>query len=769
MNAQSAGTRPSPLRHSLAVAVLGILACATAATANAQASARADEVRAYNAQVLNLQSQLHRGAAGSQAAAVLAARATALRSLMATDPTAAEKLAFPVAVLEQLATTFPNQAMNLEQRGRWEGELEFTIEDGVDLKSHRAIYRLHRGQEVLDVRFSGSEPPVLRSGRKLAVSGVRSGRQVVASEVEVMDAAMDGTDAAAANGASCGPTGPQNVVTVLVNTPTYKLSSGITPDLVRGALLGNAFAGTSQATPDISVSDFWEQHSDDRTKIDPAFNTVIGPIQLNSDFNKDSTGASFCDYYGLADAAMKAVDGQVNFQNYTRVQFVLPPNGACSWAGVANVGCRSLSSGDGTFTGSMAWLRADTMGSRGRAVQLITHEMGHNLGLSHASSRDFGAEPLGAVGANGSLSEYGDPTSTMGTWNYGFYAASHAANQLGWLNQGSNYLTVESSGTYTIQNYEGRPAGVKALKVRRGTGNTAWLWVESRQKTGLYSSTLDATLFTGALIHYEDSSTGGKSHLLDFTPATTSFTDAALPVGQTWTDPYSNVSVTVASVTPAAMTVQVNYGAVPCVTAAPTVTASPTGASTEYGSTARFNVSVKNNDSSSCSSKTFALGATGPSDWSKTLGTSSFTLAPGQNSTTTLDFRVPAPYALGTYQVAASASSTSGNASAVQNVTVIEPVNRLSLSVSGTGSVSFSSPVKTCTSSCATDYAKSTTPTVTLTATPGNRMTFTGWGGACSGTQLTCTVTVGSNLSVTASFGKSGSTGGGKGGGKPTK
>jgi len=228
--------------------------------------------------------------------------------------------------------------------------------------------------------------------------------------------------------------------------------------------------------------------------------------------------------------------------------------------------------------------------------------------------------------------------------------------------------------------------------------------------------------------------------------------------------------VTVASVTPAAMTVQVNYGSVPCVTAAPTVTASPTGASTEYGSTARFNVSVKNNDSSSCSSKTFALGASGPGDWSKTLGTGSFTLAPGQSSTTTLDFSVPAPYALGTYQVAASASSTSGNASAVQNVTVIEPANRLSLSVSGTGSVSFSSPLKTCTSSCATDYAASTTPTVTLTATPGNRSTFTGWGGACSGTQLTCTVTVGSDLSVTASFGKSGSTGGGgKGGGKPAK
>jgi len=37
----------------------------------------------------------------------------------------------------------------------------------------------------------------------------------------------------------------------------------------------------------------------------------------------------------------------------------------------------------------------------------------------------------------------------------------------------------------------------------------------------------------------------------------------------------------------------------------------------------------------------------------------------------------------------------------------------------------------------------------------GNRATFTGWTGACSGTATTCTVGVNSNKSVTATFGKS--------------
>ena len=777
MNVSSAASFPPAVRRALAFLSLGIAICAAAATASAQGSARADQVRAYNAQVLTLQAELRRAGTAApsngRAAEVLSARATALRALMTTDPATAEKLAFPATVLEQLAASFPEQTADLEQRGRWDGELEYTIEDGADLKTHRAVYRLHRATEVLDVQFAGGEPPGLQSGRKLALSGVRSGRQVVATEIELMDAAQDGTTTStgtASYPATCGSGGPQSVVSILVNLPSYTLPSTMTPAFVGGVLLGNGYSGAPANSPDWSVDDFWQQNSDGKTFIDSTNTTVVGPVTLDKDFNTDSTGASYCDYNGLGSAAIKAVDGQVDFKRYSRVLVVMPGNGACTWAGVANVGCRSLSSpGDGTFAASLAWQKSSSMGSRGSGVQLTTHEMGHNLGLSHASSRDFGAEALGAVGSAGTLSEYGDTHSTMGSWNYGFYAASHAANQLKWLGLGSNYLVVESPGTYTIQNYEGRPAGVKALKVRRGTGNEAWLWIESRQNTGIYSSRLSSSLFSGALIHYQDSTTGGKSHLLDFTPATSSFSDSALPLGQTWTDPYSNVSVSVTGVTLTALTVAVNYGALPCLQAAPTVTASPTSTATEYGSIATFNVSVKNNDSSACAPQTITLGATAPGEWSTTFGTGSFALIPGQSAQTTLALGVPAPYPLGTYDVVVAATAQAGGSTTRQTVTVVEPVHRLSLGISGTGSVSFSSPVKTCSSSCTADYPKSSTPTVTLTATAGNRSVFTGWSGACSGTSLTCTVTLNSNVSVNATFGKSGTSGGGKTGGKPTR
>ena len=76
MNAQSAARRPSPFRLTLALAVLGALACSASATAFAQDAKRSDQVRAYNAEVLKLQSELRRsanGAAHGRAAEVLAA------------------------------------------------------------------------------------------------------------------------------------------------------------------------------------------------------------------------------------------------------------------------------------------------------------------------------------------------------------------------------------------------------------------------------------------------------------------------------------------------------------------------------------------------------------------------------------------------------------------------------------------------------------------------------------------------------------------------
>jgi hypothetical protein len=235
----------------------------------------------------------------------------------------------------------------------------------------------------------------------------------------------------------------------------------------------------------------------------------------------------------------------------------------------------------GTFTASVAWTPSNVMSTRWFGVRLIAHETGHNLGLGHAQSRDFGNEPLGPLGVQGTLSEYGDIASEMG--QQGFFSAPHAVS-LNWLNLGSNYLVVESNGSFTIQNYEARPAGLKALKVRRGSGNNAWLWIEYRQNAGIYDSQLPvftSQVFDGALIHYEDSYTiPGYTNLLDFfqpaePPADAKFFDPALPAGTTWTDPYSDLSITVGAATSSSLDVTITYAKI----AAPTRRHNPRGRS----------------------------------------------------------------------------------------------------------------------------------------------------------------------------------------------
>jgi hypothetical protein len=206
----------------------------------------------------------------------------------------------------------------------------------------------------------------------------------------------------------------------------------------------------------------------------------------------------------------------------------------------------------------------DTFVAGRNAVGLFAHEGGHNLGLDHANSRDFGSEALGPIGASGTITEYGDPFSVMGgLGNLGFYSAQHAAEYLNWHIAETNYEVVESGGSFTIQNYEKRPSGLKALRIRRGTGNNAWLWLEYRQNIGIYNSQNPPGGPNGVLVHFEDALTllRPTTDLLDYyQPELNYFSDPLLPSGSTWKDPYSDVSIGVSNASPSSVDISVWYG-----------------------------------------------------------------------------------------------------------------------------------------------------------------------------------------------------------------
>jgi len=95
------------------------------------------------------------------------------------------------------------------------------------------------------------------------------------------------------------------------------------------------------------------------------------------------------------------------------------------------------------------------------------------------------------------------------------------------------------------------------------------------------------------------------------TPETTSWSDPALTVGRTFTDPAAGVSITPVSVSSTGALVSVTMSEPPppaCAPAAPTVSMTPTQpAGVAAGSTVPYTVTVRNNDSSACAAATFAF------------------------------------------------------------------------------------------------------------------------------------------------------------------
>jgi hypothetical protein len=384
----------------------------------------------------------------------------------------------------------------------------------------------------------------------------------------------------------------------------------------------------------------------------------------------------------LRDAAITAASNAgVNFQNYQRV-FLVTTDFGCGWTGLSMGACSTMNSPTGSFYASVSYLDATWQRSQTEGAENAAHEGGHNIGLAHAQSRAFGTEPLGPLGAAGTLTEYGDPFSDMSSSNIGHYAVPHKAELLNWLSNGTNYQVVQSSGTWTLQALEINPAGLVGLKVQRGTGNNAWLWVEYRQSIGIYDSTVWPP--SGALIHYEDSTTGGHTQLLDFTPGTSSTYDAALKPGSTWVDPYTNLSITVQSATSTGLTVRVNYGTTSCTPSAPTVTVSPANPSLYPGQSVSYSVAITDNDTAGCSSRTFNLSSIQPSGWPTTFSTPSVVLSPGQSATVTMGKGAPAGTPVGTYVVSASATDASSTGSGTANATVMAPPSLTAgLTVSG--------------------------------------------------------------------------------------
>jgi hypothetical protein len=271
--------------------------------------------------------------------------------------------------------------------------------------------------------------------------------------------------------------------------------------------------------------------------------SLVGSLDTTGDvfgwYTIDQTDAG-CDYSAWGTAARaKATAAGVNLSNYDHVVHYFPRTATCGFSGV------------GQLPGKYNWINASSS-------QTISHELGHNFGVHHASSYRCVNNNVGVpIGGTCTANEYGDPFDVMGS-GYRHLSAYHK-EKLGFL-ESANVQTVSAAGSFDLAPLEQKAAGLQVLRFPIA-GTSDVYYVEYRQPFGFDNFQSTSPVVNGVLIRRITVPSWSvlQTKLIDNVPSTSSFTDAALGVGKTFTDATAKISFTLTARTATAATVQVAF------------------------------------------------------------------------------------------------------------------------------------------------------------------------------------------------------------------
>lgn len=586
-----------------------------------------------------------------------------------------------VAIPAHIRATLPSAAQAyVEMDEEVEGDLEVLYEDRD--QGSRTLYFIEAAGKRLSLHFAAEPPTELLTGSHIRVHGVRvDGALALTSgstSVQTLSAALPNTF------------GEQKTIVILVN-----FQDETTKPYTPAAAQSIVFTTTSNFDMENSFQQAW------------LTGDVYGwyTIPMSSTVCDQSTLASYANQAATAAGAI--------LSQYTRYVYAFPQN-ACTWWGLSTVGGNP----------SQAWINGSL------ALKVVSHEMGHNFGLYHSHSLDCGTTTLGS---NCTVSEYGDTLDTMGNPSAGHFNAFQK-ERLGWLNYGASppITTVQSNGTYAIAPYESVGTNPKALKILKSTdpttGANTWYYIEYRQAIGFdnFLST-NSNVLNGVVVHTGTDSSGNSSDLLDMTPATSSWSDPALDVGQSFYDPDSGVAIVPISVSSNSATVSVSFGALACVSANPTMTLSPSQSQwVQAGTAATYTVTVTNNDNAGCTSSSFNMQTTAPSGWTAAFGSSTLTISPGSSASTTLSVTSPTSATGGFYNIGVTATNSANMTYAASASVTYVIVSALNIVVSTNQSSYSRGQTVTTTAIVSANGSPVANASVTFTIMKSNGTTVTG-------------------------------------------